>query len=530
MSEAVPETGRPLVIRGGRVLDPASGEAPAQDILVADGAIVAIGPPGLAAPDDAAVLDAGDRLLLPGLVNAHTHAQGGLGRGLIGDRVPLEVFLNTSGAILGSRSDDDKYLSAALSAAEMIRRGVTACYDLSAEVPRPSVAGLHAVARAYDDAGIRAVVAPMIADTTLYRALPGLLDAFPEPARSRYAAMAAAPWQDILAICAEACRTWPFDRRRIRPAIAPTIPLHCSDDFLRGCGALARDMDLPLQTHLAETKSQAVLGLRKYGRSLTAHLAGLGLITDRLSAAHAVWIDDEDIARLADGGARVAHNPMSNLRLGSGVAPVRRMRDRGLRVGIGTDGSNTSDGQNMFEATRLAAYLSRLEGPEPDTWISAQDALQMATAGSADLLGFPRIGRLAPGFEADIVFLGLDAPHLVPLPRAPAADRVRRERRVDPPGHGRRPDDLPGWPAAHPRRGGAAPGRRGRRGPARRGRCPGAGRLAGDRGLHRDILRRPVRHRASRPSQLRLPAGLRSARASVSKDEARWSKPLRGGY
>ena len=142
-----------------------------------------------------------------------------------------------------------------------------------------------------------------------------------------------------------------------------------------------------------------------------------------MSAAHAVWIDDEDIARLADGGARVAHNPMSNLRLGSGVAPVGRMRDRGLRVGIGTDGSNTSDGQNMFEATRLAAYLSRLEGPDPAAWLSARDALLMATEGSADLLGFTRIGRLAPGFEADIVFLGLDAPHLVPL-RAPLPQTV----------------------------------------------------------------------------------------------------------
>lgn len=423
MNAAAVEAERPLVIRGGRVLDLASGEAPARDILVMDGAIVAIGPPGLRTPEDASVVDAGDRLLLPGLVNAHTHAQGGLGRGLVGDRVPLEVFLNTSGASLGSRSVDDKYLSAALSAVEMIRRGVTACYDLAVEVPGPSVEGIFAVARAYDDAGIRAVVAPMLADTTLYSALPGLLDAFPEPERSRYAALAMAPWQDTLAICAQAYRAWPFDRRRVRPAIAPTIPLHCSDDFLRGCGALARDMNLPIQTHLAETKSQALLGLRRYGRSLTAHLADLGLVTERLSVAHAIWIDDEDISRLADGGASVAHNPMSNLRLGSGVAPVRRMRDCGLCVGIGTDGSNTSDGQNMFEATRLAAYLSRLDGPNTATWISAQEALRMATEGSADLLGFTRIGRLAPGFEADIVFLGLDAPHLVPF-RSPLLQTV----------------------------------------------------------------------------------------------------------
>lgn len=414
---------RPIVIRGGRLLDIATGTAPARDILVIDGRIAAIDDPGFAASDGADTVDAADCLLMPGLVNAHTHSHGALARGLVGDRVPLEVFLNGAAAAVGARSTDDKYLSAALSAAEMIRRGVTACYDLTLELPGPSVEGIHAVARAYDDAGMRAVIAPMLADRTLYQALPGLLDAFPDGVRERYATLSAAPAEHILHTCRAAFESWPFDRNRIRPAIAPTIPLHCSDVFLRGCGALAADYDLPLQTHLAESKTQAILGRRHYGRSLTAHLGALGLITPRLSAAHAIWIDDDDIARLADGGARVAHNPMSNLRLGSGVAPVRRMLARGLPVGIGTDASNTSDGQNMFEATRLAAYLSRLDGPDCSTWFSASEALTLATQGSAALLGFSRVGRIALGYEADIVFLGLDAPHLVPF-RSPVLQTV----------------------------------------------------------------------------------------------------------
>jgi guanine deaminase len=412
-----------LVIRGGRLLDTETGAAPERDILVIDGRIATIGAPGLEAPEGTAVVDAGDCLMMPGLVNAHTHAHAALARGLVGDRATLELFLNSSASALQSRSVEDKYLSAALSAVEMIRRGVTACYDLCVELPCPSLEGLDAVARAYDDAGMRAVVAPMLADKTLYAALPGLIDALPEPTRARFAALAAAPMEASLGTCAALFRDWPFDRARIRPAIAPTIPLHCSDDFLRACGDLAREHDVPLQTHLAETKTQALLGRQKYGRSLTAHLASLGLVTPRLSAAHAIWIDDDDIAMLADGGARVAHNPMSNLRLGSGVAPVRRMLDRGLPVGIGTDGSSTSDGQNMFEATRLAAYLSRLAGPDTRAWLSAPEALRLATEGSAALLGFPTIGRIAPGYEADIVFLGLDAPHFVPL-RAPLLQTV----------------------------------------------------------------------------------------------------------
>lgn len=418
-----PASQRPLVIRGGRLLDIKTGTAPPRDILVMQGMITAIEVPGFAGPDDADIVTADDCLLMPGLINAHTHAHGALARGLVEDRVPLELFLNRSGAANASRDTGDKYLAAALSAAEMIRHGVTACYDLCVELPGPSVEGMSAVARAYADSGMRAVVAPMLADKTLYQALPGLLDSFPPELRQRFAGLLAAPAQDSLDVCRALLTNWPFDRDRIRPAIAPTIPLHCSSEFLMGCGDLSREFDVPLQTHLAESKTQAVLGLRKYGRSLTAHLDSLGLVTPRLSVAHAIWIDNDDIARLADGGARAVHNPMSNLRLGSGVAPVHAMTARGLPVGIGTDASNTSDGQNMFEATRLAAYLSRLEGPDPDTWLSAGQALSMATEGSAAVLGFPALGRLAPGFAADIVFLRLDSPHFVPL-RSPLIQMV----------------------------------------------------------------------------------------------------------
>src|SRR4029079_11803083 len=106
---------------------------------------------------------------------------------------------------------------------------------------------------------------------------------------------------------------WPFDRDRIRPAIAPTIPLHCSDEFLASCRDLAREFELPLQTHLAESKSQAVLGLRKYGHTLTAHLDKLHLISPQFSAAHAIWLDKDDRDRLASGGGSVVHNPLSNM-------------------------------------------------------------------------------------------------------------------------------------------------------------------------------------------------------------------------
>ena len=415
-------SGRAAVIRGGLVLM-AAGAAALQDILIEDGRIVAIGDPDFAVSGEAEVIRADDRLLIPGLVNSHTHSHSALNRGAVGDRVSLEMFLTGGGASARSRGLEDKYLSAALSAAEMIRKGCTACFDLTVELPEPSHDGIAAVARAYHDAGMRAVVAPMIADRTIYQALPGLLDALPEELRPQFAALGAAPIEKTFAACHDILANWRFDRRFIRPALGPTIPLHCSDPFLTGCADLAREHGIRLQTHLAESRAQAAIGSSRYGRSLVAHLDAIGFLSDRLSVAHAIWLDDDDVRRLAASGVKVAHNPSSNLRLGSGIAPVRRMLREGVTVGIGTDASNTSDGQNMFEATRLASYLSRIDGFDTDEWISASEALSLATEGSASVLGFEKIGRLAAGYEADIVFLRLDSPHFVPL-RAPLIQMV----------------------------------------------------------------------------------------------------------
>jgi 5-methylthioadenosine/S-adenosylhomocysteine deaminase len=412
---------RRAVIRGGLVLE--RDRAAHQDMLVEDGRIIAIENPGFAVSDDTEIISASDRLLIPGLVNAHTHSHGGLNRGAVEDKASLEMFLTGRGGGARGRGLDDKYLSAALCAAEMIRKGCTACFDLTVEIPEPSHDGIAAVGRAYQDAGMRTVIAPMIAERTIYQAYPGLLDALPEDMRSQYAAMSTAPVERTFDACREILANWKFDRRQIRPAIAPTIPVYCSDAFLSECDRLSREYGVLLQTHLAESHTQAAIGRTRYGKSLVEHLDAIGFLSDRLSAAHAIWLDEEDIARLAAAGVGVAHNPCSNLRLGSGVARIRSMLRQGMTVGVGTDGTHTSDGQNMFEATRLAAYLSRIDGFDADQWISADQALRMATEGSAKILGFEKIGRLATGYEADIVFLRLDSPHFVPL-RSPLLQTV----------------------------------------------------------------------------------------------------------
>src|SRR3981189_157474 len=263
------------ILRGGRVLDIAAGTAEPADILIEDDTIREIGPPGIAAPEGAAVVSAERKLIHPGLVNAHTHAHGNLAKGM-GDRWTLELLLTAAPWLTGNRDPDDIHLTAQLGAVEMVLKGCTACYDLFVEFPLPTRDGIARVAAAYQEVGMRAVIAPMVADRTFYEAIPGLHDALPEALRGQVAALRLAPGAATLEAIRAALEDWSFDRDRARPPAAPTIPHHCSDDFILGCAALARDFDLGLHSHVAESKVQAIAGLRLSGKTLTAPLEEIG--------------------------------------------------------------------------------------------------------------------------------------------------------------------------------------------------------------------------------------------------------------
>jgi guanine deaminase len=407
----------PAVITGGLVLA-ATGQLSASDLLLEDDLIAAIAPSGSVTSASVRRIDAANRLIIPGLINAHTHGHGGLAKGS-GDRWSLETLLNAGPWLNGGRTDDDRYLSTLLAAVEMLSKGCTACYDLTAMLPFPSAIGLDSVSRAYRDAGMRAVIAPMVADRSFYQAIPGLLDAFPADLRSVAEAMQTAPGETTLAAMREAAASWSHPADKIRLGIAPTIPLHCSDSFMIGCRDLAAEFGMPLQTHLAESSVQRAAALKRYGTTLTRHLDRLGVLGPRFSAAHAIWIDQDEIELIAAKGGAIAHNPGSNLRLGNGIADLRPAITQGIPVGVGTDGSSSADNQNMFEAMRLAAFVSRVFDRPPEDWIGAAEALRLATEGSAAVLGMADlIGRIAPGYKADLVFLDLGHVNLVPLNNA----------------------------------------------------------------------------------------------------------------
>src|SRR5438477_3381702 len=268
---------RATIIRGGRLADSGRRHAEPADWLIVGDAIAEGGRPRLPAPADAVVIDATDKLLHPGLINAHTHGHGNLAKGM-GDRWTLELLLAAGPWISGGRTLEDKYLTTYVGAIEMLLKGCTACYDLTVEFPLPSVEGLEACGRAYADAGLRAVLAPMVAEFSFYEAIPGLLDAMPPALQKEVERLRLAPGDATLNAMRQSMQGWKFDRASVRPAVAPTIPHHCSDDFMRKCAAMAREFDVPLHSHVLESKAQAIVGLKRYGQTPIAHLQDLGML------------------------------------------------------------------------------------------------------------------------------------------------------------------------------------------------------------------------------------------------------------
>ena len=225
------------VIRGGRLVDIAKRTAAPADILIKGDTIAEIGRPGLAAPAGAMGIEERNRLMHPGLINAHTHGHGNLAKGM-GDRWTLELLLTAGPWLNGGRSAEDKYLSTLIGACEMVMKGCTAAYDLTGEFPMPTVDGLNAMARAYEEVGMRATIAPMVADLSFFRAIPGMMDRLPPDLAKEVKHFDLAPWKATAKQMRKALATWKHSG--VAMAVAPTIPHHCTDEFLVACRNLAK--------------------------------------------------------------------------------------------------------------------------------------------------------------------------------------------------------------------------------------------------------------------------------------------------
>jgi 5-methylthioadenosine/S-adenosylhomocysteine deaminase len=331
------------------------------------------------------ILDYPQGLIIPGLINAHTHAAMSLFRGLADD-LPLEDWLN-SHIFPAERhlNGDFVYWGTKLAVAEMLLSGTTTFCDMylwSAQV-----------AKAAAETGIRAVVGEVLYD-------------FPSP---NYGPPGAG-----LIYSEELHRTWQ-DHPRVQVAIQPHAVYTCSPDLLQQCGELAARLNTRLIIHLSETHREVADCQAKYGATPVGHLEKLGLLTPRLLADHGVVLTDADLEMLAASSAGVAHCPESNMKLASGIAPVVDLLARGVPVGLGTDGCASNNNLDLLQEIDTAAKLQKVHRLDP-TALPASHALDLATLGSARVLGMEQeVGALIPGLKADLVVLDLDQPHLTPI-------------------------------------------------------------------------------------------------------------------
>lgn len=352
-------------------------------------------------------IDLAGRVLMPGLVNAHYHSYGTVVRGTE-NSLPLEQWALYTVAYGRSLDDEGIQTAILLGAAEMLRAGVTSTIDHFAHAGR-----VDAALDAHHRSGMRVGFAPMLHDRFDHDLLG--IDLPPE-LRQRVEGPKRPGAADMAALFRRIHAQWHGRDGRIALLLGPNAPQRCSPGLWMAWAELAAELGVHVHTHLLETQAQASIGLRHWRDGMIAEMARHGLVNDRLSVAHAIWTAPEERKLLADSGVTVVHNPVSNLMLGSGFAPVADYRARGVALGLGSDGSNTGGRHDLFEVMRLAMMLPRATTADPAAWPDARETLGWATAGGARALGMARdIGRIAAGYRADLTVVDMDGAAEAPL-------------------------------------------------------------------------------------------------------------------
>lgn len=388
----------------------------AGDVLIEGETIKAIGETLIAGPD-ARIIDGRGKLVMPGLVNAHTHSSETFLRGRY-ERMPLEIWLLYAYPLLMNDPIGERllYLRSLLLAMESLRNGVTTFCDDFFDPPRHDLDRLATVFRAYDDAGIRANVSSAVMNVHTLDALPFSREVMPAELQALLdfgPPMTASAYIDY---CRSAFSSLHGKSGRLHFMIAPSAPQRCSPDLMAACMDLAVEKHVPFHTHILETKTQGVTGHRLHGKSLIAYMHDLGLLKRNTTIAHSVWVSDEDMRLMGEAGASVAHNAVSNLKLGAGIAPIRRLLDAGVTIGLGTDGVSSNDTSRIFDVMRVAGLVHSAAGPDYESWLAADEILAMATIGGAKTALLEQVtGSIEVGKSADLLILDLRNYPFMPL-------------------------------------------------------------------------------------------------------------------
>jgi 5-methylthioadenosine/S-adenosylhomocysteine deaminase len=379
-----------IIIRGGSVvtMDGTGRVIEGGAVAVRGERIIAVGPAREIAASYVAVrtINAAGKVVMPGLINTHTHVPMVLFRG-IADDLLLPEWLQKYIFPAEAKNVDEQFVrwGTRLGCLEMIRGGTTTYVDMYYFE--------DAVAEETARAGMRAVLGETLID-------------FPAPDNKT--------WDAGIAYLEKFARKWK-DHPLITPAIAPHAPYTVSTDHLKQAHDFSNRHSVPLVIHIAEDQAEIKTIKEKYDATPVAYLDRIGLLSERVIAAHMVWPEEKDIITLASRSVGVAHCPQSNMKLAAGVAPVPQMLKAGVRVGLGTDGAASNNDLSMWEEIDTAAKLHKLISKDPRT-LDARQALELATIGGARAIHQDKeIGSLEAGKRADLIIVGLDGAHQTPL-------------------------------------------------------------------------------------------------------------------
>jgi 5-methylthioadenosine/S-adenosylhomocysteine deaminase len=397
------------LITGGRVLRP-DGSLERADLLIDGGSIAAIAADLDAV--DAERLDAGGKLIVPGFVNAHMHSGENFNPGLY-ENLPLDVWFVRSHQVTRHEppSREAIYVRTALGASLMLRSGTTAAVDFLYEAPAITMETLEPVVAAYRDAGLRATILLGVADLPFAASLP--LD------ETAAAASREAPppsFASIMELAREAVDRWHEPGGLIGIGLGPSAPQRCSPELFEASLAFCSENGLAWQTHVLETKTQAITSRDWLGETFVERMARRGLLSAASTLVHTVWLSDHDIELMARSGLTAVHCLLSNLRLGDGVARLSALRTAGVRLALGTDGRGCDETLDLFELAKMTALIHKARGGDYGDWPRAAEVHAMATAGGSSVAGHgERLGRIEPGAAGDLVLIGDDSPAFTPL-------------------------------------------------------------------------------------------------------------------
>jgi 5-methylthioadenosine/S-adenosylhomocysteine deaminase len=386
--------------------------------VTVEGSIISAVGTDLRPSDDALVIDGSGMLLMPGLVNGHFHSPGNFNKGAMVD-MPLELFMlyEVPPFACTPTSPRLNYIRTQLGAVEMLKQGVTSVHDDPYYFPKVGTDLIDAVMHGYDDAGIRATVSINMPNVVEDEKYPFLSDLLPADLLAQLKDVPAPSSGELIALYRDFISRWHGARDgRLRAAVSCSAPQRVTPDYLQALSSLSAEFDLPYNIHILETRLQRVLGDQLYGKSLVRHVSDHGVLDERVMVIHAIWVDEYDMDLMAASGCSVAHNPICNLKLGSGIMPYRALASRGINICLGSDEMCSDDAVNMWNVAKQAALIQKITDPDYRNWPQAPEILKCVTVNAAKAMRVrEQVGSIEVGMQADLIMLDLDSFAFTPL-------------------------------------------------------------------------------------------------------------------